>query len=46
MIVEPDETSIRCDSCYRSSCIKCKTKWHHGMTCEEYQITKAPEDAK
>ena len=46
MIAEPGTEKVRCNVCYRSSCVKCKTKWHPNMTCEENVVAIQPEDPK
>lgn len=44
MITDPGQERIRCDKCYRSSCVQCKTTWHPDMTCGENQASQQPED--
>ncbi|KAL1188997.1 E3 ubiquitin-protein ligase RSL1 [Cardamine amara subsp. amara] len=30
-------TESECPHCYRMVCVQCGTKWHHEITCEEFQ---------
>ena len=32
-----NEYHLNCPLCKKSYCLKCKTEWHMGMSCEEYQ---------
>ena len=31
---------LNCPLCMKSYCLKCKTEWHHNLTCEQYQYQK------
>jgi len=44
MMAEPGQERIRCNVCFRSSCVKCKVPWHHGMSCLECAVNSQPED--
>ena len=39
-----NEFHLDCPLCKKSYCLKCKTEWHKGMTCEEYQRTKNKDE--
>ncbi|GAA5891649.1 hypothetical protein JCM5296_005497 [Sporobolomyces johnsonii] len=44
-----EEPQAQCPSCQKLVCVPCKSMWHHGYTCEQYQTLPAderdPEDA-
>ena len=35
---DKDEYHLNCPLCKKSYCLKCKTEWHRGLTCGEYQM--------
>ena len=39
-----NEYHLNCPLCKKSYCLKCKTEWHQGLTCEEYQNEKKYEE--
>jgi hypothetical protein len=41
---DKNEFHLNCPLCKKSYCLQCKTEWHKGMTCEEYQITKNKDE--
>jgi len=41
---DKNEFHLNCPMCKKSYCLQCKTEWHKGMTCEEYQITKNKDE--
>ena len=44
---DKDEYHSNCPLCKKSYCLKCKTEWHKGLTCREYQdqrINKISEE--
>ncbi|KAF5383165.1 hypothetical protein D9615_004990 [Tricholomella constricta] len=51
-LVEADEDDedpeAACPSCQEIMCVPCRTRWHTGLTCEEYQALpldeRSPED--
>ena len=41
---DKNEFHLNCPMCKKSYCLQCKTEWHEGMTCEEYQRTKNKDE--
>ena len=41
---DKNEFHLNCPICKKSYCLQCKTEWHKGMTCKEYQITKNKDE--
>ena len=41
---DKNEFHLNCPMCKKSYCLQCKTEWHKGMTCKEYQITKNKDE--
>ena len=41
---DKNEFHLNCPMCKKSYSLQCKTKWHKGMTCEEYQRTKNKDE--
>ncbi|KAF9459774.1 hypothetical protein BDZ94DRAFT_995454 [Collybia nuda] len=43
-----DDPQAICPSCQKTICASCRTLWHNGLTCEEYQALpldeRSPED--
>jgi len=35
-----DVSTFHCEICRKTYCVKCKTDWHKGITCEQYQEDK------
>ena len=41
---DKNEFHLNCPMCKKSYCLQCKTEWHEGMNCEEYQRTKNKDE--
>jgi len=41
---DKNEFHLNCPLCKKSYCLQCKTEWHKGMTCQEYQISKNKDE--
>ena len=41
---DKNEFHLECPMCQKSYCLQCKTEWHKGMTCQEYQISKNKDE--
>lgn len=40
-----DDTRFQCPECKKEYCLNCRSDWHEGMTCKEYQITNTHSKA-